>query len=435
MRILNGSGTGDELCPGYNLALSQDRWDVGDEAKLKIDGALFPKGITPTDGRPHWPFQRALFEFKGGKPGSESKDPFDDLLGDAQTTSGQQACGQLASYVAHAYNHQQRTALYAFFVNRRKIRVTRWDKSGIIFTPAFDYVDNPELLCDLLWGFSLLTDKQQGLDPTAILLKPTDPEYAAMTTAAKALEMDLSDDEGTVVDFDESVDKPYVFKFQRKMFAASLDPEWPRYKLLVPGDNGPQEFLVCKPCFVAQGVLGRGTRGYVALECTTNAALECTTNRLVFLKDTWRPLYDGVEQEGSTIEKLFKAGVPNIPTLVCHGDLGQKTESPTHYVMPKGRRPETRSTRQAENVPQAAAPAQPASEVLQGTKRTRKIANDRAKEALLRTSKPEDCPLRKLTHYRMVVAEVCMPLSDFKYGKQLISLVNDCVLGEFFDIG
>ncbi|KAI0738024.1 hypothetical protein C8Q80DRAFT_1263151 [Daedaleopsis nitida] len=421
--ILNGTRPGDELCPGYLLALSQDRSDAGDEARLKVDGALFPKDTTPTDGRPHWPNQRLLVEFKGGKPGTDSKDPFDDILGDPRSTSGQEACGQLASYIAHACNHQQRTAVYAFFVNRRKIRVTRWDKSRIIFTPAFDYVDQPELLCDFLWGFSRLSDKNQGLDPTATLLTPTDPEYAEMDTAAQALASDLSDDEGTIVEFDETNDRPYVFKFQRKMFADSLDPEWPRYKLLVPDENGQREFLVCKPCFVAPGVLGRGTRGY--------AALDYATKRLVFLKDTWRPSYDGVEQEGCTIKKLSEAQVPNIPTLVCHGDLGQETQSPAHYVTPKGRRPNTRSTRQAANSPQAAASPQPANEVPQGTKRTRSMANAAAKEALLQSSQPDDCPLRKLTHYRIVVAEICMPLCDFKCGKQLISLVNDCILAHW----
>ena len=54
-------------CPGYRLALSQDRWDKGDAEKLKVDGALHLQSELPSnDGRPHWESQRVLFEFKKG---------------------------------------------------------------------------------------------------------------------------------------------------------------------------------------------------------------------------------------------------------------------------------------------------------------------------------------------------------------------------------
>ncbi|KAI0713684.1 hypothetical protein C8Q76DRAFT_843970, partial [Earliella scabrosa] len=327
--------------------------------------------------RPHWHRQRALFIFH---PAGD--DAFINTMHDPNPQALQQneLFRKVASYVDRSCAHQHRTAVFVFLANGSKMRVTRWDHSGVIFTPAFDYTDRSDLLCDLLRGFSLLTAEGQGLDPTAILLSPTDPDYAAMTEAAKILQSDLSEEEGTTVELELEDGEFFVFKFQRTMFADSLkDPTWPRYKLLVKDRNrGDRYFLVGKPCFSAPGIIGRGTRGY--------AALDCQTQRIVFLKDTWRRSYDGVEQEGRVLEKLGAAGVPNIPTLICHGDLGQETELSKHWATL------TRKRKSRRNAP---------------------------------------CPFQKLLHYRLVVAEVCFPLSEFKCGKQLISVVNDCILAHW----
>ena len=74
------------------------------------------------------------------------------------------------------------------------------------------------------------------------------------------------------------------------------------------------------------------------------------------------------------------AHVPHIPTLLCHGDVpGQRTA--TQDVWKK----------------------------IHGTS--------------------ADCPLKSHQHYRMVVKEVGLPLSDFKNGKELIALLLDCLEG------
>ena len=41
-----------------------------------------------------------------------------------------------------------------------------------------------------------------------------------------------------------------------------------------------------------------------------------------------------------------------------------------------------------------------------------------------------DSPLRQHKHYRMVVEEVALPLTCFKNGKQLCSIVLDAIEGE-----
>ncbi|EIW52955.1 uncharacterized protein TRAVEDRAFT_86725, partial [Trametes versicolor FP-101664 SS1] len=149
----------------------------------------------------------------------------------------------------------------------------------------------------------------------------------------------------------------------------------------VPDGSGIRSFLVGKPAFQAAGMAGRGTRGYVALDCQNG--------RFVWLKDAWRAHYDLVEMEGSVLETLNKEGVCNVPTLICHGDiLEQSTKTPDYW--PKKKDPETTT--------------QPA-------------------------TLPEECPLRRHMHYRLVVKEVAMDLTTFKDGQQLLSIIFDCVMG------
>ncbi|TFK83365.1 hypothetical protein K466DRAFT_665891 [Polyporus arcularius HHB13444] len=38
------------------------------------------------------------------------------------------------------------------------------------------------------------------------------------------------------------------------------------------------------------------------------------------------------------------------------------------------------------------------------------------------------CPLRHHQHYRLVVEEVALPLSEFHHGRQLVSKIGDCII-------
>ncbi|KAI0665721.1 hypothetical protein C8Q78DRAFT_940846, partial [Trametes maxima] len=55
-------------------------------------------------------------------------------------------------------------------------------------------------------------------------------------------------------------------------------------------------FLIGKPIFFSTSMFGRGTCGYIALDVKTR--------RFVFLKDSWRPFYVGVEPEGHYLDLL-----------------------------------------------------------------------------------------------------------------------------------
>ncbi|EJF57519.1 hypothetical protein DICSQDRAFT_69235, partial [Dichomitus squalens LYAD-421 SS1] len=129
--------------------------------------------------------------------------------------------------------------------------------------------------------------------------------------------------------------------YVRELFARSLDKGWPWWKLEVRGNVTKRKhhnfrpltrkFLVGKPHFQASGVAGRFTRGYVALPLVSNDKI-AKDAKFVFLKDAWRIDDADVEQEGATLEFLNDHKVKHVPTLVCHGDLGQFTESQDHWL-------------------------------------------------------------------------------------------------------
>ncbi|EJF59437.1 hypothetical protein DICSQDRAFT_108823, partial [Dichomitus squalens LYAD-421 SS1] len=107
-----------------------------------------------------------------------------------------------------------------------------------------------------------------------------------------------------------------VFEYVRTLFHESVSKGWPRYKVTVDG----RVYLIGKPITDPSGLIGRGTRGYVAVEWETQ--------RFVFLKDAWRPYYADLEYEGDMLQKLNTAKVSCVPTLVCHGRVeGQETEA------------------------------------------------------------------------------------------------------------
>ena len=396
------------MCPGYKVALSENRWDPNDPSKLKVDGAIYPSGQTPTDGRPHWTLQRALIEFKRG--GAEN-DPFDDSIGDAVAQKATANRGQNISYAAYAFVRQQRTALFLFFINGTKARVTRWERGGTIFTEAFDYVEDPELLRDFLWRFSMLSDAEQGLDPTASPLKKKDRHYRLMDRLAKGplpgQPPDISEDDGATLP--EALDrsghpKPLgEFDYIRKRYADTVKGDWPRYRVTVPFDGALKEFLISEPVFQAPGMVGRGTRGYIAVDVATQ--------RFVWLKDAWRPYYQGMEPEGEILKKLHAAGIARIPTLVCAGDLMQQTQ--THFF--------------AEGADQVLVGQLSDQSRATGSSRGSKRARDGKAKTQKKTPSSR---IRHLSHYRLVVREVCIPLSELKTSRQLIQVVLDCVEGQ-----
>ncbi len=392
-----------------------------DAYRQKVDAGWYYPRDAPEDRTPYWGNQVIPVEFKGDETGD---DPFDDEKDNisSEALSRKEARGQMITYSELLHVIQQRTALFMLIIIGRRARFTRWDRSGTVVTRAFNYVDHWELFCDILWRIGSCSQAQLGFDPTATRVYDDDADYAIMYRAATMVD---------TVDYSERVLKggklpPGEFEYVRKMFKDSIVPGWPRYRVKipieVPGEAKPEsektfrDFLIGKPAFRAKGMAGRGTRGYVALDCAQK--------RFVWLKDAWRANYEFVEREGDILAALNQAQVTNVPTMLCHGDIGgQTTETPDWWA----RRNEVCGNSESTSVSSTSGSSHTFVDSIssKGKKRQRDDDDDEGSG-----TKIESCPLRLHQHYRPVVREVAMPLDRFEYPQQLVQVIFDCVLGE-----
>ncbi|KAI9056842.1 hypothetical protein FKP32DRAFT_1638736 [Trametes sanguinea] len=410
-----------EIARGLKMALSEKMPDAGESDGAKIDAAFFRPELVPTDGRPHWADQMVSVEFKAH---GTANDPYDDREPgksiDAHAVTRKQVRGQIIHYAEKVFEYQHRTSLFMLIIIGRRFRISRWDRSGTIVTRSVDYVEQPEILYEMLWYMSRLSDEALGLDPTAYRVMPGSEDHVRMLQAkrAPAGSPDVDYLEGTA----DTLPAPgAVFKYVREKFAQSLDERFPWYRLEVPDGEGTRTFLVGKPTFCAPGMAGRGTKGYVALEVGASES----PARFVWLKDAWRTYYDDVEQEGLVLQQLNAAEVANVPTLLCHGDiLNQHTVTPEWWE----RRYQPPVSVVSDTEPSPSPSVASSSRTLVNPTQVSGKLSKRSITEVDHDDSPEECPLRLHKHYRLVVAEVGLKLSCFQTARQLLQIVLDAIV-------
>ncbi|KAI8995216.1 hypothetical protein BD414DRAFT_513043 [Trametes punicea] len=201
--------------------------------------------------------------------------------------------GQLTSYATQVFEYQHITHHFSVIVLGTYSRITRWDRSGVIFSSKFDYKKEPVKLGCFLWRIAHASPEARGHDSTAVRVLPGSIENALMVTwkSKKQAEGD------------------YVGQFSQN----SLSDTRPWWRLT--------HFLVGRSTFTAPCLVGRATRGYVALNISD------PKQPLVYLKDCWRVIYERSELEGDILAYLNSTGVTNVPTVLCHGEVeGQQRE-------------------------------------------------------------------------------------------------------------
>ncbi len=393
-----------------------------------------------SDGTPQWADQGVPVEFK------YELDPFDEkknINTDAASRKGVR--GQITHYAELVISIQQRLFLFMITIVGRKFRILRWDRSGVVVSAIVDYYDNWQLFCDILWRISLahrFAPEMLGVDPSAVRLSSRDSEWKRMTTAAKPHASDVHEKERWLKD--DELTEPFTFKYVRDAFRETLVDGYPRYKVEVPGNGNDKKryFLICRPFFQAKGIAGRGTRGYVALEYdpTPSKGRKARVDRFVFLKDAWRMNYDGVRPEGDILADLNKADVQHIPTLFCHGDIGDPVqETMTHQYW------EHKHSSPLSSPPPSPDPLPSTSAERMKRKRTDEDSgSSNCEPEGLPTDEDHDpdndgddnfhsaCPLRRHVHYRFVVEEVGKSLSAAGHERKLLSVIIDCVKGILF---
>ena len=240
------------LAPGLKFHLCENQPDPSsiDEDGQKIDAALFYEKDAPKDARPNWADQLVSIEFKRG---DDSLDPFDDAMPQLRTNaeSKKKVRGQIISYAELVFNIQQRTFLIMLLVMGTKVRVMRWDRSGVATSRAINYIKDWELFCDILFRISVLAahaPHRLGLDSSATRIHPGDALWKVMDDVAQRRDSDVDAEERGLRD-DEATG-PFTFDYIRTLFRGSLKDNWPRFELQVPGQNAHDDsdaFLLAAP--------------------------------------------------------------------------------------------------------------------------------------------------------------------------------------------
>ncbi|PIL24553.1 hypothetical protein GSI_12437 [Ganoderma sinense ZZ0214-1] len=259
--------------------------------------------------------------------------------------------GQLGDYMHNLSACQHRLFSYGFYVQWRWARLLYFDRTGALVSEPFDWTEASSPLHDFVWKFAHMTPEQRGYDPTA-----QEASYAEMSEVLAAANAESlpkaiqpyvkkafcsndeaanhSGEDGLDWDLDESP----IYRLTVTSSPPSADDVFPDSEPIPPPTDVPgtseRTFLVGRPQFVADSLIGRCTRGYIAWDITEK--------RFCFLKDSWRPLVPGrARPEHLVYERLHDARVSRITTLVCGGDVGgplqQRTD--THDYFPENKRP------------------------------------------------------------------------------------------------
>ncbi|KAM5541563.1 hypothetical protein V8D89_004753 [Ganoderma adspersum] len=412
---------GIDLAPGSTSSRYTPHFDPTlDKTTLHDSTAIFRAAHVPSEGQPQWSDLSVAVEVFTHRRGI---DPFDNTgsqdYGSIER-SRQRIPDHISSVADLLFAAQHRVFLFMCLIIGRRFRFLRLDRAGIVATPSIDYYADPHVLCDILWRVSQLDDMALGLDPTATRVMPGDVDFFRMDFLALSSPSDLDDAERLVEEVDPRC--PPVFRYVRSLFAESLARDWPRHRVQVRDEEETRGYLVGKPSFRSGEFMGRGTCGYVAYDCKTH--------RFVWLKDAWRASYMLSQTEGDVLRKLNAANVPNVPTLVCDGDVGEQCTLTADWWEHQHCGPSTPA------LPPPSPPSNSSSTTLVSyaspgsKKRRRAVESENVTRASLQSPNAtlhSNCPLRQHRHYRIVVEEVCMPLKTFKHGRQLVSIVLDCL--------
>ena len=344
-----------------------DRCDT--ESSLKPDITLFSKNNEPdTLEGPNaettsFLHMELFIELKR----STLSDPFYDHpngnMEERYSNDGNETRGQCLLYAANQLAYQHRLFAFSMVICGRQARFIRWDREGVVVSAGIDCSKRSDLVVEFLWRFNQLTDEQRGLDPTAT---PAEPEQ--------------------VDAFESAVAKVDIESLRLSVGDRDL---YPRFKLEVRDSKGAiSNYVVGRALDYNLGVVGRCTRGYLALDFSTK---EC-----VFLKDMWRPDVPGVKPEHVWYRKLTEAKVPHLVKFKRASDV-VPSKPPYHYYGAATLEP-TRTTS------------------LKGAQRglTRRLA------CLFNSP---NSSLQGHVHYRLVQGELCRSLSDFSNSKHLVTVV------------
>ncbi|KAI0701143.1 hypothetical protein C8T65DRAFT_656851, partial [Cerioporus squamosus] len=326
-------GASDSSVPTglHGQAQEEEQTDDTAGAADRQEPADDVQGADPPDGQPETPEAKKFVR---------------------ESIEGEAALAQFAEYVLNVLNHQHRLFCYAIYICGRMARLCYFDRDGAIISKDFNWTTTDSPLHDFLWKVACMTREDLGYDPTATLLDvnnlketesfkamannpsvpPAVQEYVKAATAEgvpiyklSIIPMSAPPDEGLPDDPsshpDQSSDRdtpsptpgPFASPTEQSTGSDAPSPA-PDSSPSPPTEPQERHFLVGKPHFVTDSLVGRCTRGYVAYNLDTG--------RLCFLKDYWRPYVPGrTRPEHLVLELLNRSKVRHVATLICGGDV------------------------------------------------------------------------------------------------------------------
>ncbi|KAL6305365.1 hypothetical protein BKA93DRAFT_927880 [Sparassis latifolia] len=210
----------------------------------------------------------------------------------------EQGLGRNVACVTEACARQHRSCYFSVALSGSRVRLIRWDRAGAIASESVDLHNNARPICEFLWRYAHASQSQRGHDPT--VQSVTKEEEKLFSESIK-----------------RHVESQLGFSDQTSLIAAMAEHYKPGTVVAVAMVNNSSEerrLLVSRPVVSPVSMMGRGTRGYWAVDAGS------PTGAVFFLKDTWR-CNNECQTEGEILADLHRAGVPNIPQLICHGDV------------------------------------------------------------------------------------------------------------------
>ncbi|KAJ8514730.1 hypothetical protein ONZ45_g7752 [Pleurotus djamor] len=284
-----------EVAPGFELVDTSSHHDPNSRpgSQVKPDSNLYKKGDVKVGHRNQMDKASMVAEFKYGEDCDilvfdKLSRHSDDAPLEATADERRRNRGQLVSYLVEMAARQHRTHIFVLFVFHPYARLVRWDRSAIVVSERFNYVEDCSPLADFFWRYSQLDDAQRGYDQTVVLANKAEARHAKRYLQPWAPPRALTRDV---------------------------------YKIEVPCEgSAPRSFLVWGALAEPASPLGRGTKGWPAVEVTMGPEGPEFSTKPVFLKEQWRG--KDVTPEAATLKLLNKEKVEFVPTYVCGGDVG-----------------------------------------------------------------------------------------------------------------
>ncbi|KAI0273356.1 hypothetical protein BC834DRAFT_204192 [Gloeopeniophorella convolvens] len=201
-------------------------------------------------------------------------------------------CGELIDCMTVVHRVQFRAFSFAVALFGSKARLLRWDRSGIIYTDLFEWVDS-DTLFEFFWRFDHLSDADRGYDTTVRSVTKDEAAVALPKLRQYPGFEDLTRDD--------------------------------LHKFLVRDDclcnEDPRYYVAPEPSWATDKLIGRATFGFIAYDLANS--------NLVYLKDFWRRDLPGTPKEGDVYRELEAAKVSNIAKLGRAGDVPLTPECST----------------------------------------------------------------------------------------------------------